>query len=80
MNGDATLAELDRAIIAAHGRGDKRALADLYHQAGQQFLAQGQTGRAGFLLTQAYVLALDCGNREHAAVLWGWLKAEGREN
>ncbi len=79
MSGGALLADLDRAIVAAHAQGNNPALAHLYHQAGQHFLANGQTDRAGFFLTQAYVLALDCGDTARASVLWHWLKADGRE-
>ncbi|OWU83403.1 hypothetical protein ATO6_18275 [Oceanicola sp. 22II-s10i] len=66
--------ELDAAILAAHAAGDRAALVGLYQQA-----ADGALPDEGpFFLTQAYILALDCGDMR-ATGLRDRLVALGRE-
>lgn len=67
---------LDARLLAAHDRGDKRALADLYTQAAEQARTEDA---AGFYLTQAYVFALDAGLRV-APDLRARLASMGRED
>ncbi|MFD0916415.1 hypothetical protein ACFQ14_08355 [Pseudahrensia aquimaris] len=55
-------AALDAAILAAHERQDAENLAHLYHQAALLKLAEGDLPAHGFLLTQAYVFALESGH------------------
>lgn len=70
---------LDAAILAAHAARDSEILARLYREAGRMVLSSGDTNRAGFIFTQAYVNALEAGDRALAGELWAWLKTEGRE-
>ncbi|RMD89842.1 MAG: hypothetical protein D6811_11645, partial [Alphaproteobacteria bacterium] len=54
-------AALDAAILKAHARDDRAALARLYARGGQNLLKQGARDHGLFLLTQAYIYALDAG-------------------
>lgn len=56
-----TLAALDRAIMEAHDRGDGKALAGLYEQAGHLKETADDQDAAAFLFTQAYIFALEAG-------------------
>jgi len=71
-------AELDAALIAAHGAGDQPRLAALYARAGDAAEAAGEIDAACFYLTHAYVFALAAGAPE-AAALHARLLAYGRE-
>ena len=71
-------AELDRKILAAHERGDSRALAELYQIAAGLKREAGEADAAGFLLTQAYVFALECGHPDAAGMRLA-LSQDGRE-
>ncbi len=71
--------DLDRQIIAAHARGDERALASLYDEAARRAETDGGIDRACFFYVQAYVLALSSGQQEVAAHARARLVAHGRE-
>ncbi|MEJ6395127.1 hypothetical protein V8J82_17830 [Gymnodinialimonas sp. 2305UL16-5] len=49
---------LDRAVLAAHARGDCAALVTLYAQAAEGLAPQN----AAFYLTHAYIFALEAGD------------------
>lgn len=53
--------DLDADLLAAHARHDGPLLALLYARAADAALADGQTDRACFFLTHAYVFALEAG-------------------
>lgn len=72
-------AALDAALMAAHERRDFRKLTQLYHEAALHKRQQGDEDAACFLLTQAYVFALECGH-PLADALHLELKANGRES
>ena len=67
--------DLDAALRAAHARGDGKALAALYTRAADA--VSGSDAR-GFMLTQAYVFALESGAPQ-GAVLHARLCAMGRD-
>lgn len=67
--------DLDAALLAAHARGDGRALAALYARAAD---AVSGTEARGFMLTQAYVFALETGAPQ-GTTLHARLCAMGRE-
>ena len=73
-----TEVELDRLILAAHERGDARELAELYQKAANIKRETGEVDAAGFLLTQAYVFALECSHPDAAKIRVA-LAEEGRE-
>ncbi|MEZ5926406.1 MAG: hypothetical protein R3D57_18715 [Hyphomicrobiaceae bacterium] len=73
------LSALDTALIAAHQADDREAMAALYHRAAQAMIDNESMEEAAFFLTQAYVLSLDCGDREQAAACHRQLVAMGRE-
>jgi hypothetical protein len=56
-----TDAGLDAALLGAHAAGDIGGLAMLYGRAADQSDAAGQSDRACFFLTQAYIFALEAG-------------------
>ena len=66
---------LQARILAAHGAGDRAALAALYEEAAR---AQAAEDARAFFLTQAYVLALEAG-APAAGPLGRELVAMGRE-
>lgn len=53
--------QLEQAILNAHDRQCGRALSDLYALAAEKHEAAGDIDAACFLLTHAYVYALDVG-------------------
>ena len=69
------MTRIDDAIAAAHVANDHRALARLYARAAESL---DDPDAACFLLTHAYVFALDAGAPE-AGLLHARLVAEGRE-
>ena len=71
--------ELDAALIAAHAARDLRALTSLYTAAADRFETVGDHDAACFMLTQAYVFALDAG-ADQATDLHARLVAYGRED
>ena len=73
------LAELDRLILAAHAAGAKAALAQLYAEAGDLLENVSTTDHAAFVRTQAYVYALETGDRVMASRLLITLRAAGRD-
>ena len=70
--------ELERQLLAAHGREDLAQLSDLYGKAADWALGQGDTEGASFYLTHAYVFALQKG-LPTAKVFHQRLKEMGRE-
>lgn len=70
---------LDQALIAAHEAHDTARMAALYYEAAQAFDAEGAIEAAAFYLTHAYVLSLDCGDRQRAGDCHRRLVALGRE-
>ena len=53
---------LEEQILAAHANGDGLALSELYFQAAGVKKMAGETEASAFLLTQAYVFALESGH------------------
>ena len=73
------LAALDAAISEAQFKNDWPALTQAYRQAGHIMLRSGEIDAACFVLTNAYVYALECGNRTVADEIWQTLEGYGRE-
>lgn len=73
-----TEAALDARLLAAHARGETRALPALYARAADGAEAAGEVDRACFYLTQAWVFALEAGAAE-AGALAARLAANGRD-
>lgn len=73
------LAELEALVLAAHARGDRAALIALYAEAGDLLEAEWRVDPACFVRTQAYVLALEAGDRATAARMHAALVRHGRE-
>ena len=69
---------LNSQVLKAHETGDQKTLVDIYHMLGQEELDQGDVPAASFLLTQAYVYALESGD-SRATEIHQLLKAHGRE-
>lgn len=69
------MSTLDAELIAAHARGDKMALVDLYHHAAHD---APDINAACFYATHAYVFALES-NHPAQATLHAFLKKHGRE-
>jgi hypothetical protein len=67
--------DLNSTLIAAHDRGDKRALVELYDKAARD---TDDIDHACFLTTQAYIFALDC-NHPLRHALHAFLVKHGRE-
>jgi hypothetical protein len=67
---------LNTQLLAAHAAGDLPRLVELYRQAANRSDAAGQQR---FFLTQAYILALDCG-ADGASDLRAQLVAMGAES
>ena len=67
---------LDQALLDAHARDDRATLITLYQQAAQD--AASEQAR-GFFLTQAFIYALECGDRQ-AETLRQRLAEMGRES
>lgn len=76
---DSARKSLDAELIAAHRSGDKARMAELYYVAASRISAEGRDEEAAFFLTQAYVLSLDCGDRDQARECHRRLVAMGRE-
>ena len=73
-----TREELDTEILAAHANQDAYALAGLYEKASELELLQENFDAAGFLLTHAYVFALESGHPQ-VDEMKQRLAADGRE-
>ena len=73
-----TNAELDAAILAAHAEGDGWLLCDLYERAATIKQTEGDEEAEAFLLTQAFVFALECAH-PRADALQRALFERGRE-
>ena len=71
--------ELDRLILAAHAAGAKTDLVRLYAEAGDLLETASTADHAAFVRTQAYVYALETGDRAAATQLLTALRAAGRE-
>jgi hypothetical protein len=67
--------DLNAALLSAHAANDLPRLVALYALAAEA----AEPDASGFFLTQAYVLALDCGDAR-AAALRARLVAMGRES
>lgn len=52
---------LDARLLDAHRRGDGAAMANIYVEAANGAEADGDADRAAFLLTQAWIFALEAG-------------------
>lgn len=72
------LERLNDQVLKAHEMGDQATLIDIYHMLGQEELAAGKITSACFLLTQAYVYALES-NDPRATEIHETLKSHGRE-
>lgn len=59
-----TLGGIDAAVMAAHAAGDGAELACLYAKAADILAADGNTDKACFFYTQAYIFALEQGLAE----------------
>ncbi len=70
--------DLEREIITAHAMGDTHLLAELYRRGADLMRAQADVDAEAFLLTQAYVYALEAGHCG-AAAMHRRLKTLGRE-
>ena len=75
---DEAEAALELEILAMHDAGDSWRLAELYDTASDIKRLAGDTQAAGFLLTQAFVFALESGHPQ-AADFRSRLAADGRE-
>ena len=69
---------LNDQVLKAHEVGDQATLIDIYHMLGQEELAAEKVTSACFLLTQAYVYALESGD-PRANEIHKILKSHGRE-
>lgn len=78
QNPTETSAALDAALLAAHEAGDKARMTVLYARAADVFEASGNIDATCFMLTQAYVFALETG-QPIAGDLHARLVAYGRE-
>lgn len=52
---------LNAEVLQAHAKGDNAALVQIYKNLGEEELVKGQELEGAFLLTQAYVYALEAG-------------------
>ena len=69
---------LEKQILAAHGSNDGYRLAELYAQGAEIKRKAGELDAAGFLLTQAFVFALES-DHPNSDMLRAKLVADGRE-
>jgi hypothetical protein len=69
---------LNDQVLKAHVAGDQATLVDIYHMLGAEELAEENITSACFLLTQAYVYALESGD-PRATEIHEILKSHGRE-
>ena len=65
-------------LLKAFNRGDKKQVVDIYSRQGFKDLKEGNKGSAFFLITQAYIYALEEGFCE-ADLLYETLQKAGRE-
>lgn len=56
------VSDLDTRLLAAHAEEDGTALIALYAEAAEAARANGDTGRAAFYLTHAWIFALEAGD------------------
>lgn len=70
---------LEQALDVAFAANDLRMISDVYEQAAHVKAAAGDNYGAGFLLTQAWVYALEAGD-PRAVELRARLIAQGRES
>lgn len=66
-------------MLEAHERDDRAALIALYAEAGEILERTGRVDAASFVRTQAYVLALEAGDRATATRMHAALVRCGRE-
>jgi hypothetical protein len=69
---------LNDQVLRAHEQGDHGTLIDVYHMLGAEELTAGKITSGCFLLTQAYVYALETGD-VRANEIHKILKSHGRE-
>ena len=69
---------LEDSVLKAHEAGDLDALWRLYRFAAEEADRAGDEDRAAFLLTHAWVFALDVGAAAAASELFRELQARGR--
>lgn len=69
---------LNSQVLKAHETGDSKTLMDIYQMLGTEELDKGKVTSGCFLLTQAYVYALEA-NDTRAAQIHAILKSHGRE-
>jgi hypothetical protein len=69
---------LNDQVLQAHEQGDHATLVDVYDMLGREELAVNEITSACFLLTQAYVYALESGD-PRATEIHKILKSHGRE-
>ena len=60
--------DLHSALLVAHEEGDQHALIRLYTKAANLAEAEGDTDRAAFFLTHAWIFALEKGHAECASL------------
>jgi hypothetical protein len=72
------LERLNSQVLKAHETGDTKVLVDIYQMLGGEELDKGEITSACFLLTQAYVYALESGD-PRASEIHKILKSHGRE-
>lgn len=58
---DASLDQLEQAVLAAHENGDLTQLAAVYGQAASHWRALGEEEQEAFFLTHAWIFALEAG-------------------
>lgn len=73
----AAIDHLDRAVLDAHADGDEGAIARAYLDAADAARAEGESDRACFFLTHAWIFALEAGD-PLAAVCHARLEQAGR--
>lgn len=69
---------LNKQVFQAHEQGDHTTLIDVYHMLGMEELNDRKVTAACFLLTQAYIYALESGDAR-ADEIHKILKSHGRE-
>tara|TARA_X000001036_G_scaffold215814_1_gene202058 strand:+ start:661 stop:897 length:237 start_codon:yes stop_codon:yes gene_type:complete len=69
---------LNIELLEAFDRGDKKQVVDIYSRQGFKDLKKGNMGSGFFLITQAYIYALEEGLCE-ASFLYETLQKAGRE-
>ena len=69
---------LNRVLLESFNRGDKKQVVDIYSRQGFRDLKEGNMGSGFFLITQAYIYALEEGFCE-TSFLYETLQKAGRE-